>query len=163
MGRQKKAASFSNVSILSSVRPPPCEATGSWRWSNFLQSRDPPERERVLMSVDETGVRLVPDEGRGHVSKRACRLLVEGGPMGSHRWLRCLAWLLWQVLVMSDRETRWGSHQQARGGLREMKKNGTPANQEGQHRRPHAFHHQHRRPASYAKPNRDIALKVLSP
>ena len=53
-----------------------------WRWSNFLQSVDPPERERVLINVDETSVRLVPDEGPGHVSKRAYRLFLEGGTTG---------------------------------------------------------------------------------
>ena len=53
-----------------------------WRWSNFLQSVDPPERERVLINVDETSVRLVPDEGPGHVSRRAYRLFLEGVTMG---------------------------------------------------------------------------------
>ena len=53
-----------------------------WRWSNFLQSLDPRERERVLINVDETSVRLVPEEGRGHVTKRAYRLFVSGKPMG---------------------------------------------------------------------------------
>ena len=32
--------------------------------------------------MDETCVRLVPEEGRGHVSKKAYRLFVEGKPMG---------------------------------------------------------------------------------
>ena len=59
-----------------------CEASAFWRWSNFLQSLDPPERERVLINVDETCVRLVPDEGRGHVTNRAYRLFMEGKPMG---------------------------------------------------------------------------------
>ena len=47
-----------------------------------MQSVDRPERERVLISVDETNVRLVPDEGPGHVSKRAYRLFLEGVTMG---------------------------------------------------------------------------------
>ena len=49
-----------------------------------MQSIDAPERERVVISVDETSVRLVPEEGRGHVSKRAYRLSVQGVPRG--RW-----------------------------------------------------------------------------
>ena len=47
-----------------------------------MQSVDPPERERVLINVDETSVRLVPDEGPGHVSRRAYRLFLEGVTMG---------------------------------------------------------------------------------
>ena len=43
---------------------------------------DPPERERVLINVDETSVRLLPDEGPGHVSRRAYRLFLEGVTMG---------------------------------------------------------------------------------
>ena len=58
------------------------EAKALWRWSNFLQSVDPPERERVLINMDETSVRLVPDEGPGHVSKRAYRLFLGGATMG---------------------------------------------------------------------------------
>ena len=58
------------------------EAKALWRWSNFLQSVDPPERERVLINVDETSVRLVPDEGPGHVRKRAYRLFLAGSTMG---------------------------------------------------------------------------------
>ena len=49
---------------------------------HFLQGMDLPERERVLLSVDETSVRLVPGEGRAHVSKKAYWLVVEGVPMG---------------------------------------------------------------------------------
>ena len=59
-----------------------CVARSLWRWSNYLQSRDPPGRPRVLINLDETSVRLVPQEGCGHVSKRAYRLYVKGIPMG---------------------------------------------------------------------------------
>ena len=59
-----------------------CEARALWRWSNYLQSRDPPGRPRVLINLDETSVRLVPQEGCGHVSKRAYRLFVKGIPRG---------------------------------------------------------------------------------
>ena len=47
-----------------------------------MQSLDPPERERVLINIDETSVKLVPEEGPGHVSRRAYRLFVSGIPMG---------------------------------------------------------------------------------
>ena len=46
-----------------------------------MQSVDGPEREGVLINVDETSVRLVPDEGAGHVSKRAYRLFLGGVTM----------------------------------------------------------------------------------
>ena len=65
-----------------SVRLRPGEARGLWRWRHFLQSMDPSEREQVLIDVDETSVQLVPEEGRGHLSRRAYRLFVEGAPMG---------------------------------------------------------------------------------
>ena len=44
------------------------EATALWRWSNYLQQFDWGQKIRVLINVDETSVRLVPEEGKGHVS-----------------------------------------------------------------------------------------------
>ena len=58
------------------------EAKALWRWSNYLQSMDLPERQKVLINMGETSVRLVPQEGRGHVSQRAYRLFVQGVPVG---------------------------------------------------------------------------------
>ena len=78
---QKTAAIFWGVPVFSRCLQRD-KAEALWRWSNFLQSIDPPERERVLINMDETSVRLVPEEGRGHVSKRAYRLFVQGVPMG---------------------------------------------------------------------------------
>ena len=46
------------------------------------QGMDLHERERVLLSTDETSVRLVLWGGRGHVSKKAYWLVVEGVPIG---------------------------------------------------------------------------------
>ena len=56
------------------------QATALWRWSNYLQHLDPPEKIRVLINEDETSVRLVPEEGKG--SNRAYRLLCSGMPLG---------------------------------------------------------------------------------
>ena len=58
------------------------QATALWRWSNYLQHLDPPAKIRVLINLDETSVRLVPEEGKGHVSNRAHRLLCSGMPLG---------------------------------------------------------------------------------
>ena len=42
------------------------QATALWRWSNYLQQLDLEQKIRVLINVDETSVRLVPEEGKGH-------------------------------------------------------------------------------------------------
>ena len=79
------------------------EAKALWRWSNFLQSVDPPERERVLINVDETSLRLVPDEGRGHVTRKAYRLFVEGAPMGRRASLAARRSTVTHVAAISDK------------------------------------------------------------
>ena len=68
-----------------------------------MQSRDPPERERVLINVDETNVRLVPEEGRGYVSKRAYRLFVEGVPVGRRASLSALISTITHVAAICDK------------------------------------------------------------
>ena len=50
------------------------QATASWRRSKDLQHLDPPGKIQVLINVDETSVRLVPEEGKGRVSKGAYRV-----------------------------------------------------------------------------------------
>ena len=70
----------------------------------FLQSMDPPERERVLINVDETSVRLVPEEGRGHVSKRAYRLFVSGKPMGRRASLAACRSTITHVAAICDKK-----------------------------------------------------------
>ena len=42
------------------------QATALWRWSNYLQQLGLEQKIRVLINVDETSVRLVPEEGKGH-------------------------------------------------------------------------------------------------
>ena len=59
-----------------------CEAEALWRWSNYLQSRNETGRPQVLINMDETNVKLVPQERDGHVSKGAYRLFVKGHPLG---------------------------------------------------------------------------------
>ena len=62
-----------------SVLPMRSKATALWRWSNYLQSRDVPGRPQVLIYIDETNVKLVPQERKGHVSERAYRLTGRSG------------------------------------------------------------------------------------
>ena len=45
-----------------------------WRWSNFLHANVEPCRSTLLLSMDETSVRLCQDGGAGHLSLRAHRL-----------------------------------------------------------------------------------------
>ena len=99
---QKTAAFlFERISFLRLLRRD--EAKALWCWSNFLQSMDPPDRERVLINVDETSVRLVPEEGPGHVSKRAYRLFVEGTPMGRRASLASRRSTVTHVAAISDK------------------------------------------------------------
>ena len=58
------------------------EAKAVWRRSTFMQSEDAPEAEGVLINVEEPSVGFVPDEGPGHVSKRAYRRFAGGLTMG---------------------------------------------------------------------------------
>ena len=69
-----------------------------------MQSMDPPERERVLINVDETSVRLVPEEGRGHVTKRAYRLFVSGKPMGRRASLAACRSTVTHVAAICDKK-----------------------------------------------------------
>ena len=38
------------------------QARALWRWSNYLQHLDLREKTQVLINVDETSVRLIPEE-----------------------------------------------------------------------------------------------------
>ena len=78
------------------------QATALWRWSNYLQHLDPPERIKVLINLDETSVRLVPEEGKGHVSKRAYRLLCSGMPLGRNASLAAQRSAITHVTAISD-------------------------------------------------------------
>ena len=74
------AGSASGNGVLVGLISP--QATALWRWRNCLQRVDAPDKIRVLINVDETNVRLVPDEGKGHLGNRAYRLLRSGMPLG---------------------------------------------------------------------------------
>ena len=78
------------------------EATALWRWSNYLQDLDPPEKMRVLINVDETSVRLVPEEGKGHLSNRAYRLLCSGIPIGRNASLAAQRAAITHVTAICD-------------------------------------------------------------
>ena len=78
------------------------QATALWRWSNYLQHLDPPEKIRVLINADETSVRLVPQEGKGHVSKRAYRLLCSGVPLGRNASLAAQRSAITHVTAICD-------------------------------------------------------------
>ena len=78
------------------------QATALWRWSNYLQHMDPPDKIRVLINVDETSVRLVPQEGKGHVSKGAYRLLCSGMPLGRNASLAAQRSAISHVAAICD-------------------------------------------------------------
>ena len=78
------------------------QATALWRWSNYLQHIDPPDKIRVLINVDETSVRLVPQEGKGHVSKGAYRLLCSGMPLGRNASLAAQRSAISHVAAICD-------------------------------------------------------------
>ena len=78
------------------------QATALWRWGNYLQHLDPPEKTRVLINVDETSVRLVPEEGKGHVSNRAYRLLCSGLPLGRNASLAAQRSAITHVTAICD-------------------------------------------------------------
>ena len=63
---------------------------------------DPPDKIRVLINVDETSVRLVPQEGKGHVSKSAYRLLCSGMPLGRHASLAAQRSAISHVAAICD-------------------------------------------------------------
>ena len=52
-----------------------------WRWSNYLDKLCLPKYSVVRINIDETSVKLVLNEGKGHVSERAYRLHIAGHPM----------------------------------------------------------------------------------
>ena len=78
------------------------QATALWRWSNYLQHLDPPQKVRVLINVDETSVRLVPEEGKGHLSNRAYRLLCSGIPIGRNASLAAQRAAITHVTAICD-------------------------------------------------------------
>ena len=52
----------------------PPEAAALWRWSNFLHANVETRRSTLLLSMDETNVRLYQEGGAGNLSLRAYRL-----------------------------------------------------------------------------------------
>ena len=78
------------------------QATALWRWSNYLQHMDPPDKIRVLVNVDETSVRLVPQECKGHVSKGAYRLLCSGMPLGRNASLAAQRSAITHIAAICD-------------------------------------------------------------
>ena len=81
---RKTASVFSDRSLRACffARAGLCQATAVWRWGNYRQTRDPPDQPRVRVNVDETSLRLVTNEGQGHVTETAYRLHVAGRAMG---------------------------------------------------------------------------------
>ena len=68
-----------------------------------MQSRDAPGRPQLLINIDETNVKLVPQERDGHVSKRAYRLFVKGRPMGRNASLAAQRSSITHVAAICDR------------------------------------------------------------
>ena len=63
---------------------------------------EPTRKFRVLINVDETSVRLVPQEGKGHVSKSAYRLLCSGMPLGRNASLAAQRSAISHVAAICD-------------------------------------------------------------
>ena len=80
-----------------------CKAEALWRWSNYLQSRNETGRPHVLINMDETNIKLVPQERGGHVSKGAYRLFVRGHPMGRIASLAAQRYSITHVAAICDR------------------------------------------------------------
>ena len=57
----------------------------------------------MVINIDETNVKLVPQERAGHVSKRAYRLFVRGRPMGRNASLSAQRSTITHVAAMCDR------------------------------------------------------------
>ena len=57
----------------------------------------------MLINIDETNVKLVPQEREGHVSERAYRLFVQGRPMGRSASLSAQRSTITHVAAMCDR------------------------------------------------------------
>ena len=57
----------------------------------------------MLINIDETNLKLVPQEREGHVSKRAYRLFVQGMPMGRNASLSAQRSTITHVAAMCDR------------------------------------------------------------
>ena len=56
----------------------------------------------MLINVDETSVRLVPEEGKGHASNRAYRLLCSGMPLGRNASLAAQMSAITHVTAICD-------------------------------------------------------------
>ena len=78
------------------------QARAVWRWSNYLQSICPCDRTLVLLNIDETSVKLVPRESKGHVSDRAYRLHIRGIPMGRNASLSAQRSCITHMGAVSD-------------------------------------------------------------
>ena len=57
----------------------------------------------MVINIDETNVKLVPQERAGHVSKGAYRLFVQGRPMGRNASLSAQRSTITHVAAMCDR------------------------------------------------------------
>ena len=57
----------------------------------------------MVINIDETSVKLVPEERAGHVSKRAYRLFVHGRPMGRNASLAAQRSSITHVAALCDR------------------------------------------------------------
>ena len=57
----------------------------------------------MVINIDETNVKLVPQERAGHVSRRAYRLFVQGRPMGRNASLSAQRSTITHVAAMCDR------------------------------------------------------------
>ena len=74
-----------------------CEATASWKWFNWLLAQRPPNKQPLLLNMDETACRLFYDPAAGGVC-------IDGRDIKdlSLRWLRSHIGIVGQEPALFD-------------------------------------------------------------
>ena len=77
---------------------------GLWRWSMFGRGWICTSGSEFSSALTRPGVRFVPGEGRGHVSKKAYWLVVEGVPIGRRASLAAYRSTITHVTAICDKK-----------------------------------------------------------
>ena len=60
-----------------------CEATASWKWFNWLLAQLPPNKQPLLLDMDETACRLLYDPAKGVLASELVALAARRGRVTS--------------------------------------------------------------------------------
>ena len=60
-----------------------CEATASWQWFNWLLAQLPPNKQPLLLNMDETACRLFYDPAKGVLASELVALAARRGRVTS--------------------------------------------------------------------------------